>query len=364
MRQHRHMNRRHRLIAVVSILLFLIVAAICFCYLGDYYRADISAITAYLPQNSAWKEESDGTIVFTPENAVNGLIFYPGGKVEYTAYLPLMQALSEYGILCVLVEMPFHLAVLDVNAADGIQKEYPQIEHWYIGGHSLGGAMASSYLAANADQFDGLVLLGAYSTSDLSNTELDVLSVYGSEDKVMNREQYESNRSNLPDDFTEFIVDGGCHAGFGMYGAQEGDGIPSVSNEDQIAQTANAILSMINNTQKGNENTITENQTDYRSVSMEDAALMMEAEQNYIILDVRTEAEFAKKRIPGAINIPNETIGSDEIPALPDKNQLILVYCRSGNRSKQASKKLAALGYTNIVEFGGINDWHGETESN
>ena len=88
---------------------------------------------------------------------------------------------------------------------------------------------------------------------------------------------------------------------------------------------------------------------------------MMDEESGYIILDVRTPEEFADKHIPGAINIPNETIGTDEILELPDKDQLILVYCRSGNRSKQASEKLVALGYTNIVEFGGINDWPGET---
>ena len=88
---------------------------------------------------------------------------------------------------------------------------------------------------------------------------------------------------------------------------------------------------------------------------------MMEEESGYIILDVRTPEEISDKHIPGAINIPNETIGTTEIPELPKKDQLILVYCRSGNRSKQASKKLAALGYTNIVEFGGINDWPGET---
>ena len=87
---------------------------------------------------------------------------------------------------------------------------------------------------------------------------------------------------------------------------------------------------------------------------------MMEEESDYIILDVRTAAEFAEKHIPGALNIPNETIGTEEIPELPNKEQLILVYCRSGNRSKQASEKLVALGYTNIVEFGGINDWPGE----
>ena len=98
----------------------------------------------------------------------------------------------------------------------------------------------------------------------------------------------------------------------------------------------------------------------YRQINMDEAITMMEEESGYIILDVRTPEEFAEKHIPGAINVANETIGTDEIPELPDKDQLILVYCRSGNRSKQASKKLAALGYTNIVEFGGINDWPGE----
>ena len=98
----------------------------------------------------------------------------------------------------------------------------------------------------------------------------------------------------------------------------------------------------------------------YRQVNMDEAITMMEEESGYIILDVRTPEEFAERHIPGAINVANETIGTDEIPELPNKDQLILVYCRSGNRSKQASKKLVALGYTNIVEFGGINDWPGE----
>ena len=99
----------------------------------------------------------------------------------------------------------------------------------------------------------------------------------------------------------------------------------------------------------------------YRQVNMDEAITMMEEGSGYIILDVRTPGEFEEKHIPGAINVANETIGTDEIPELPDKDQLILVYCRSGNRSKQASEKLVALGYTNIVEFGGINDWPGET---
>lgn len=101
----------------------------------------------------------------------------------------------------------------------------------------------------------------------------------------------------------------------------------------------------------------------YRQVTAEEAIALMEKESGYIILDVRTVQEYSEKHIPKAVNIPNESIGTEDLPALPDKNQLILVYCRSGNRSKQASEKLAALGYTNVVEFGGINSWPGETVS-
>ena len=107
-----------------------------------------------------------------------------------------------------------------------------------------------------------------------------------------------------------------------------------------------------------------EQEISYRQITMDEAVAMMEEEEGYIILDVRTAAEFDEKHIPGAINIPNEAIGTDAIPELPDKDQLILVYCRSGNRSKQASEKLVKLGYTNVVEFGGIIDWPGETETN
>lgn len=104
-------------------------------------------------------------------------------------------------------------------------------------------------------------------------------------------------------------------------------------------------------------------QEDYRQVTMEEAVDMMAQEQDYQILDVRTWEEYKQGHIPGAICIPNETIGTEPLPQLPDQNQLILVYCRSGNRSKQASEKLVRLGYSNIVEFGGINSWTGETVS-
>ena len=110
------------------------------------------------------------------------------------------------------------------------------------------------------------------------------------------------------------------------------------------------------------ETTGGENDATYRQITMSEAVEMMASESDYIILDVRRPDEFSAGHIPNAVNIPNESIGADEIDELPYKDRLILVYCRSGNRSKQASEKLARLGYTNIVEFGGILDWKGEIE--
>lgn len=235
------LERKLSIIIISAILALAIIIGACAVYLGDYYHADHEAIGVFLPQGTVWKEESNGTIVFEPEGATKGLVFYPGGKVEHMAYIPLMQACAERGILCVLVEMPFHLAVLDINAAEGIQEQYPQIENWYIGGHSLGGSMAASYLEKHTEDYNGLILLGSYSTADLSESGLDVLSIFGSEDTVINREKYDENKSNLPEAFTEVIIDGGCHAYFGMYGVQDGDGTPAISNEEQIYMTVEYI---------------------------------------------------------------------------------------------------------------------------
>ena len=129
------------------------------------------------------------------------------------------------------------------------------------------------------------------------------------------------------------------------------------ANSNKITDTeANSELKMQENKNMNQEQTNT-----YRQISMDEAVAMMAQESDYIILDVRRSDEFAEGHIPNAINIANENIGTAEIPELPDKEQLIMVYCRSGRRSKEAAEKLVKLGYTNIVEFGGILDWTGET---
>lgn len=239
-------KRKIFMITMSVVLTFAVITGACAVYLGDYYRADMAAIEDFtLTGDVEYKTLDDDTIVFEPDGATKGFIFYPGGKVECTAYIPLMQACAEQGILCVLVEMPFNLAVFDVNAADHIQEQYPQIENWYIGGHSLGGSMAAAYLVDNAEDYEGLILLGSYSATDLSDADLDVLLIFGSEDEVMNHEKYDENKSNLPNTITEIVIDGGCHAYFGMYGAQDGDGTPAITNEEQIYLTAEHIVKMM-----------------------------------------------------------------------------------------------------------------------
>lgn len=242
-------KKRKKVVKVISILgvIVLPVVIACAVYLGDYYHADMESIESFAVENPVEMNICENNnIFFEPEDAACGFIFYPGGKVEYTAYIPLMKALASEGILSMLIKMPFNLAVLDIAAAEGIQEQFPEIEEWYIGGHSLGGSMAASYLSECADDFQGLILLGAYSTADLSETKLSVLSIYGSEDLVMNRGKYDANKTNLPDDFSENVLDGGCHAYFGMYGAQEGDGTATITNETQIRLTEDMITAFIN----------------------------------------------------------------------------------------------------------------------
>ena len=238
-------TRRIVWIGSVVLVLALLVGG-CAAYLADDYPADGEAIAAFVADLSVPRNEpTRGVLTYGSPDASVGFIFYPGGKVDFRAYEPLMAALASEGVFCVLLQMPFQLAVLDVNAAQGIAEEYPAVDQWYLGGHSLGGSMAAAYLEANFSEFAGLVLLGSYSTADLSQTPLRVLSLYGSEDRVMNREKYDRYKSNLPDALTEIVLEGGCHAGFGMYGAQKGDGVPTVSTEEQIDRSADLIFSFM-----------------------------------------------------------------------------------------------------------------------
>ena len=231
---------------LIALALILVIAAIFFIYVGTYYEANWDLINKIEYTGYTQKEIDSGTLAFVPNMAYkSGVVFYPGGKVERDAYIPLMRALSSKGVLCILVDMPFNLAVFDISRADGVRDGFDKVEKWYMAGHSLGGSMACSYVADNIDSFAGVILLAAYSTEDLTQTKLSVLSIYGSEDLVLSRESYEENKKNLPSGFSELVIEGGNHAYFGTYGEQSGDGKAKITNREQIEITANKIAEFV-----------------------------------------------------------------------------------------------------------------------
>ncbi len=272
--------RRKRIVlpAVVAVVLF----AAAFWYVNDYYHSEDS-VQDYMERDGlvSVTEIKDGLFIDGPGEE-DALVFYPGAKVEYTAYLPLMYELASQGIDCFLIKMPCNLAFLGQSKAEKIIEEYSaakdgmantdsaspsmytrghplthapagranpsgssRYEHWYLAGHSLGGAMAASYASKHLSELDGLVLLAAYPTSDIKSDGFSVMSIYGSEDGVLNMEKVENGREFMPDDYTEVCIEGGNHAYFGNYGQQEGDREAEISREQQQKETAEAILEMV-----------------------------------------------------------------------------------------------------------------------
>lgn len=233
-----------KIFVVILCVLTVLVGGAC-AYLSGGYEATEEAAVALVSDEHVTVEKIDGAIVFMPEEPVDAMIFYPGGKVAHDAYAPLMRAYAEEGMACILVEMPFDLAVFDMNAADDYRNLYPEIENWYLGGHSLGGAMAAGYLEQHMEAYEGLILCAAYSTVDYSASDLKIISMYGSNDEVLNAEKYEECRANLPEDAAELIIEGGNHAYFGSYGLQDGDGTATITNDIQIADAVEFTMENI-----------------------------------------------------------------------------------------------------------------------
>lgn len=234
----------------------IIIFAICmvalafgafYSYVSDYYKAEPLAVEA-MSANQGLNIENEGDmIIFTPKtgNSDIGFVFYPGGKVEHMAYVPLMQKIANKGYTCVLLKMPFNLAVFDIDGAERAIKKISNVTSWYVGGHSLGGAMSSIYAEKNASKLKGIIFLGAYSSGDLSSTKLRMLSVYGSEDKILDEDVLEESRNYEPIEALYQVIEGGNHAYFGNYGEQEGDGKANLTNDEQQDIAAEAIASFM-----------------------------------------------------------------------------------------------------------------------
>jgi len=232
-----------RILIVIAAILVLGVTGF-FIYTLDYYHASQPLETIIASDMAVTVQQGDNTITFLPKttNPVSdGFIFYPGGKVEYTAYAQLMMLLAKKGFACVLLKMPFNLAVFDINAADRVMASNPNIKNWIIGGHSLGGSMACAYAASNAAKLKGIVLLAAYTANDLSQTNLKTLSIIGTSDGVVKRDTFDKSIAMMPANTKYFEISGGNHGQFGDYGVQAGDKVATISRQEQQSITVNEI---------------------------------------------------------------------------------------------------------------------------
>lgn len=230
-------------ILLVSGLIYVLV------YLNTYYKADDLARAALISDENILVDETDFGVSFLPKSGIGdfGFIFYPGGKVEHEAYSLLAKGLAEEGIVSCIVKMPFRLAVLKPEAAKEVFAEYKSVKHWYLGGHSLGGAMVAQYIDKNPElhNVEGLIFLAAYATKDIKGSQLPVLSIYGTMDQVLNMKNYEEGKQFLPEGYVELILEGANHGQFGNYGFQKGDGFPGISAQQQMDMTIDAIVDFI-----------------------------------------------------------------------------------------------------------------------
>lgn len=231
---------KHRIkIVLFSFLIFFVAIFMGFyIYTLDYYHADDTALQILDDYHTRITIKDNMTFLYpSKENDLStAFIFYPGGKVEADAYLPLLSSLSDKGITCILVKMPFHLAVFNIRGADKVLPYLADFDHYYIGGHSLGGAMASSYVKSHQEQFEGLILLGAYPVNEIN---LPTLALYGSNDLVL-------DKTKLIDTIDLNEIVGGNHAYFGNYGEQDGDGTAAITREQQQDITMDNIINFIN----------------------------------------------------------------------------------------------------------------------
>lgn len=230
-----------RILSIIAVVI-LVVAIAFLGYTAKYYHNDEVANEILEDENSFIID--NGGYLKLPGNAEGDLydpfeavIFYPGGKVEYTSYLPLLKQLQDRGVTIFLIKMPFNLAFFDMDAAEKVMNENSQYTTWDLIGHSLGGVAASSYFADNEEAFDKVVLLGAYIYGDVEARD-KVLLIYGTEDVNLDLDQIQQTDNKV-------VIEGGNHCQFGNYGFQKGDGEATISREEQQNIAAASILEWI-----------------------------------------------------------------------------------------------------------------------
>ena len=236
-------NRGRRMLwaALACVAIFLLSAA---AYFDIYYRAGDAARRALESDDCVRVGEAGDCIAFDGPGESAALVFYPGAKVEPTAYAPLLNEVAALGVDAFLVFPPLRMAIADIGAAGRVMaaQDYPR---WFLAGHSLGGVAAAQYAAKHPDRVEGLILLGSYPTMVSPGLER-LLSIYGSNDRILNLSNYEKQRAYWPENSTERVIGGGNHAGFGDYGSQRGDGAAEITAEEQRKLAAEAIAAFCN----------------------------------------------------------------------------------------------------------------------
>lgn len=227
----------------------LLVGVIAFLVWGLFVPAPMAEARQALKPDYEVLVSREEWYVFQPilSQPTTGFIIYPGGRVDPRAYAPQARAIAAQGYLVVIVPMPLHLAVFGSDRATQVIERFPGIEHWAIGGHSLGGAMAAQYAAKHPDQVQGLVLWAAYpaKSNDLSASTLKVTSISATLDGLATAKKIEASKALLPKKTTWVTIEGGNHAQFGWYGAQSGDHPATISREEQQAQVVRATVKLL-----------------------------------------------------------------------------------------------------------------------
>lgn len=223
---------RTKKILLAIVILLLVALSGSFIYFNDYYHSG-SEVESYLQsgENVSVIHIDEGYYFKGKNNNGTALIFYPGAKVEFTAYAPMMYELAENGCDCFLLEMPLNMAFFGADKASSIIEDY-NYSSYYLSGHSLGGVVASSFANENANKVKGVVLFAAYPSSKMDDN-LKLLSIYGNDDGVLNMKSYDEGRSNWPEESEELVIGGANHAGFAYYGHQDGDNNASITPEVQ-----------------------------------------------------------------------------------------------------------------------------------
>lgn len=230
-------------------LVIVVLAAGGFVAWASYVPAPMPEAIAALQPDAQVNVESGQWIVFTPavRDPDTGFIFYPGGRVDARAYAPAARVIAAGGYRVVITPMPLNLAVFAPDSARAVIAAYPQVKHWAVGGHSLGGAMAAAFAQQNPGAVQGLVLWASYpaENNSLTASPVRVVSISGTRDGLSTPAKIEASRRLLPSATTFVAIEGGDHAQFGWYGPQDGDNPATISREAQQAQTVAATVQLL-----------------------------------------------------------------------------------------------------------------------